>query len=182
MIQLIYPTLEYSDQIMEMRSELLETDRINYIHGSGNLQDYDDPKEWIRYVENIRHKETCPKNDVDSDVYLVLRKDDNRIIGFAALRHHINDPLLNSWGGHIGYSVRPSERRKGYAHIILRLVLDCSFNLGIYNVLLTCNENNVASEKTIIKAGGIYESTVIAKPFNMKMKRFWIKLDNKSKS
>ena len=97
---------------------------------------------------------------MDSDLYLALREDDNRVIGIAELRHRINHPILGTWGGHIGYSVRPSERRKGYGKIILRLILDACSKFGIHDVLLTCNEKNIASEKTIISVGGIYEKTV----------------------
>lgn len=177
MIKLIHPTLEYSDAIMDMRCELLEVDKIGHIHGSGNLQDYDDAGEWIKQVEKNRFKETCPANSVDSDVYLAIREDDKHVIGVAELRHHINHPVLSTWGGHIGYSVRPSERRKGYARIILRLILNECVKLGLNEVLLTCNENNIASEKTIVSEGGIYENSVFAKEINSNMKRFWIKLN-----
>lgn len=182
MIKLIRPTLEYSDAIMEIRREFLENDRINYIHGGGDLQEYDNVKDWLKHVEEIRSPETCPKGSVDSDIYLAIRTDDNRVIGIADLRHHINHPILGTWGGHIGYSVRPSERRKGYARIILHLILDECIKLGIHEVLLTCGENNVASEKTIISEGGVYEKTVLAEQLNINMKRYWIKLDEKRKT
>lgn len=177
MIKLIHPTSKYSDDIMEMRNELLEKDKINYIHGAADLHEYSNVEEWIHHVELIRDPKTCPAGLVDSDVYLALREDDNRVIGIAELRHHINHPILGTWGGHIGYSVRPSERRKGYGKIILRLILDACSKFGIHDVLLTCNEKNIASEKTIISVGGIYEKTVLAEQLNMNMKRYWIKLD-----
>ena len=110
MIKLIRPTLKDSEDIMEMRKEFLEKDQINYIHGSADLQEYNNIGDWIHHVEDISNKETCPADSVDSDVYLALREDDNRIIGIAQLRHHINNYALSKWGGHIGYSVRPSHQ------------------------------------------------------------------------
>lgn len=176
MVKLIHPTHEYADAIMELRREFLEKDSEGYIHGAGNLQEYDRAEEWLCYVERMRRRETCPPDLVDSDIYLAVREADNRIVGIVELRHHIDHPVLGLWGGHIGYSVRPLERGKGYARIILRQILDICKLYGISEVLLTCGENNLASERTIRSGGGVYEKTVWAEPLNMNMKRFWIRL------
>lgn len=175
-LKLIRPTLEYSDAIMELRREFLEENPDGYIHGAGDLQEYDKAEEWIRYVNRMRQRETCPEQLVDSDIYLAVRESDNRIVGVSEFRHHINHPVLGLWGGHIGYSVRPLERGKGYARIILRQILDLCKRYGISEVLLTCGEDNLASERTICGGGGVYERTVWAEPLNMNMKRFWIRL------
>lgn len=174
MIKLVRPSIEYAEDIMEVRREFLEEDPDVYIHGAGNLQEYTSAEEWIRYVENMRRRETCPENLVDSDIYLAVREEDNRIVGMAELRHHIDHPVLSVWGGHIGYCVRPSEQRKGYARIILSRILDICKTYGIPKVLLTCSEDNLASERTIRSGGGVYEKTVWANPLQVNMKRFWI--------
>ena len=75
------------------------------------------------------------------------------------IRHRLNDYLLN-FGGHIGYSVRKSERQKGYATEMLNLALKECVNLGIKKVLITCDKNNVASAKTIINNGGKLENEI----------------------
>ena len=91
------------------------------------------------------------------------------------IRHCLNDNL-RLIGGHIGYSVRHSERRKGYAKKMLKKALSFCKEIGLKKVLITCKEDNVGSEKTILANGGIYESTVVKLNDNVKMKRFWITL------
>jgi predicted acetyltransferase len=78
-------------------------------------------------------------------------------------------------GGHIGYGIRPSERRKGYATKLLALSLDKTKELGIQNVLVVCDEGNVASEKTILNNGGIPDTSYVEEDGNV-VKRFWIQL------
>jgi predicted acetyltransferase len=90
------------------------------------------------------------------------------------LRHHIDHPVLGTWGGHIGYSVHPAHRRKGYATRMLHLDLENARRLGISRVLVTCTEGNIASEKTILKNGGVYENSVPVG--DHLVKRFWIDL------
>jgi len=109
---------------------------------------------------------------VPSHTYMAVRKEDNKVVGIIDLRHHINHPILGSWGGHCGYSVRPSERGKGYAKEMLRLNKRNAKALGIPKLLITCDEKNIASEKTIISNGGVYEKTIEVD--GTKMKRYWI--------
>lgn len=89
------------------------------------------------------------------------------ILGFLAIRHRLNRFLFDQ-GGHIGYSVRPSARRQGIASAALELGLAEARDLGIDPVLVTCDEDNVASRRTIEKTGGQYENTVDGKL------RYWI--------
>ena len=88
------------------------------------------------------------------------------------MRHHINHPILGMWGGHCGYSVRPSERGKGYAKEMLRLNIQNAKSMGIEKLLVTCNSENVASEKVIIANGGVFEKIIDVD--GCKMKRYWI--------
>lgn len=67
-------------------------------------------------------------------------------MGAVNIRHRLNEKLLNS-GGHIGYGIRPSERRKGYASVLLALTLEITRDMGLNKVLLVCDKGNVASEK-----------------------------------
>lgn len=174
MIKLAEPTAGYAKEIMELRQELLDEDPNVYIHGGGDLERYQSAKEWICHVENMRRRETCPEHLVDSDIYLAIREEDDRVLGIVELRHHIDHPVLREWGGHIGYCIRLSERRKGYARAVLTKALEIYKARGIHEVLLTCGEGNLASERTILGGGGVYEKTVWAEPLKMNMKRFWI--------
>lgn len=86
----------------------------------------------------------------------------------------MNEYLL-SYGGHIGYSVRRSERKKGYATEMLKLALKECEGLGITKVLLTCDKDNIASAKTIIKNEGILENEVQEE--GGITQRYWINLN-----
>ena len=87
------------------------------------------------------------------------------------IRHRLNDYLFN-FGGHIGYSVRKSERKKGYATEMLALALVECMNLNINKILITCDKENTASVKTIIKNGGILENEIPEE--NRITQRYWI--------
>ena len=76
------------------------------------------------------------------------------------IRHELND-YLRLFGGHIGYGIVPSERRHGYAKIPLALALPIARSIGIKKVLITCNDTNAGSAKTIESAGGVLENKVL---------------------
>lgn len=106
---------------------------------------------------------------VPSDYYWITDGDPptETVVGFIAVRHSLNDFLLEE-GGHIGYSVRPSRRREGHASRALVLGVRRARELGVERVLVTCDEDNLASRRTIEIAGGVYEDTRHGK------RRYWI--------
>jgi len=137
--------------------------------------EYDTPEGFARWVRRLTDEED-PSIPPDPDwVHCTYRwmVEGDRVLGAISLRHTLNDWLL-SVGGHIGYGVRPSERRKGLAGWALGLTLDEARKLGLERVLITCRVTNVASARTIEKAGGVFEDIRGAGPDEVR--RYWIAL------
>ena len=109
--------------------------------------------------------------------FLFVRDNDHRIVGMLQVRHAFND-YLERYAGHIGYSVRPSERRKGYATRMLRQGLVFCRTIGLDRVLISCEVDNEASRRTILANGGVYESTVFEPAEKIELQRYWIDLTN----
>jgi predicted acetyltransferase len=123
-----------------------------------------------RLVERLLHEADRPDDDdalVPCEFYWVTDGPDEQVVGFLALRTRLNDWLFNE-GGHIGYSVRPTRRREGHASRALALAVRRAAELGIERVLVTCDEDNVPSARTIERNGGVYEDTRNGK------RRYWI--------
>lgn len=175
---LISPTIDYAEDIMLFRAELLEAKDADAFAGCGvgdaSLEECTDIEKWLNALSRQEQQETCPEGGVPSNFYLAVRVSDNKIIGGIDLRHHIDHPILGTWGGHMGYSVRPSERGKGYAKEMLRLnLLNCKAR-GIDKVLVTCSRENPASEKVILANGGVFEKEIDVD--GEYIKRYWITL------
>ncbi|MGA8046409.1 MAG: GNAT family N-acetyltransferase [Dermatophilaceae bacterium] len=146
-----------------------------FCHGSGQwtIQDFGpDRRSFDALLEEIRVQSdparTLPPGRVHSDYYWVA--EGATMIGFLALRHSINTPFLNTLGGHIGFSIRPAYRGQGHASRALGLVLPRARELGLDRLLLTCDEDNIGSARTIQSQGGILETVLDG------MQRYWIML------
>ena len=170
---LIRPTDEYASQIAEYRQEFL--DEGGSMDGCGPLRRIDDPHEYLKLCKDYESEEDVPAHLVPATQFIFVRKSDNRLLGMLQVRHKFND-YLEKYAGHIGYSVRPSERRKGYAKEMLKMALPFCREIGLDKVLISCIDGNIGSEKTILANGGVYESTVHEPNHNVDLKRFWITL------
>lgn len=130
-------------------------------------------EEWIEYINELENRNN--PNIIPSLQY-GLFDEENRLLGLIQIRLELKGYLIN-FGGHIGYCVRPSERRKRYAKSMLRLALDVCRKEGLEKVLVTCLEDNVGSAKTIESCGGVFEKVVFDDlNYKANMKRYWISL------
>ena len=154
------------EQILDYKEEFLLNSEI--IQGAANMTDLS-ISEWVQFTENTKNKESVTPGFVTAHTFFAL--DNNKIVGIINARHELNDYLLN-FGGHIGYSVRKSERRKGYAKAMLSYTVDFLFSLGLEKVLITCDKKNIASKRTIESCGGILENEVATE--DRTTLRYWI--------
>ena len=154
------------EQILNYKEEFVLNNEIS--HGVANMTDLSIP-EWVKFVENTKYKETVTPGFVTAHTFFAL--DNDKIVGIINARHELNDYLLN-FGGHIGYSVRKSERRKGYAKRMLNYTSEFLFSLGLQKILITCDKNNIASKRTIESCGGILENEVVEE--SRTTLRYWI--------
>ena len=131
---------------------------------------------WPEYLEILGNESTGTnlKEGRVPATFLIAENDGN-LVGRTSIRHELNDFLL-SVGGHIGYGVRPSYRRQGFATEILRQSLAFMYGFGVTKVLVTCDEDNLGSIKVIESQGGILENTVEFE--DILRRRYWIMKDN----
>ncbi len=173
-IKLLSPCREFTQDIALFRDEILAAKDSDAFAGCCTLGRYASIPQWLDMLTQFQREETCPDGFVTSNVYLAVRCSDSKIVGMIDLRHHINHPILGLWGGHIGYSVRPSERRKGYAKEMLRQLLQICAARNMDRVMITCHPENTASEKTILANGGVFEKQINVE--GKAVKRYWITL------
>ena len=172
-MKLIEPTREYCRQIQAYRQEFLDCG--DSMDGTDGLRRMEDPGKWVDHCCLSKNPDNVPEGLVPATQYIFVREEDNKIVGMLQIRHFLND-YLEKYGGHIGYSVIPSERCKGYASLMLRIALPKCKELGIDKVLITCNDNNIGSRKTILANGGVYESTVYEPDEEVFLEKYWIDL------
>ena len=170
-LELIVPSEQYEEEwksiVAEMRAETPDITPYALRHQT------DDYAEYLRIVRRFAAGKDIPAGKVPSEVYFLCRNGETRILGAVDIRLALNDYLFRI-GGNIGYGVRPSERRKGYAGKMLALALDRCRELGMKRVLVSCDEDNPGSRRTIEKNGGILENIVDFE--SERVMRFWISL------
>ena len=170
-IILVKPDLSYADEIIKYKEESLAESPV--INGSAGLDRLSSIEDWLEELKKRSCEDTVPKGLVPSSTYLAVREKDNYIVGMIDIRHYLNE-YLTQVGGNIGYGVRKTERNKGYAKQMLKLALEKCKELKIKKVLITCDEDNIASEKVILSANAKLED--IRNVDGENKKRFWIDL------
>ena len=172
-MKLLEPTAEGCRQIQAYRQEFLDCG--DSMDGTDGLRRMENPEKWVEHCCLFKNPENVPEGRVPATQYIFVREEDNKIVGMLQIRHFLNG-YLEKYGGHIGYSVIPSERRKGYASLMLKTALPKCKELGIEKVLITCIDNNTGSRKTILANGGEYESTVYEPDEKVSLEKYWINL------
>ena len=143
------PTAEDAAEYISYRQAFLDAG--SSMDGTGPMRRTPDPMEWLAINAQYADPATVPEGKVQSMQFVC-------------------------YGGHIGYSVRPDERRRGYASWMLAQGLDYCRSMGLRKVLITCLDTNEASRRTILHAGGVYESTEHEPNENENLERYWITL------
>ncbi|MCH5166990.1 MAG: GNAT family N-acetyltransferase [Erysipelotrichales bacterium] len=146
------PNIERKEAALSYVHEFYEFD--SNINGTGGLQRFlDDYDGWLQKLEED-YKRIPNEEKVPARTYFLVRSNDNRIIGMINIRLALNEKL-RKYGGNIGYSIRPTERGKGYNKINLYLGLKICKDYGIDKVLMDADKDNPASWKTMEALGGV---------------------------
>ena len=176
------PSLERKDEIIGYLDEFVKYN--SNINGTGSLDKIYDGYTFEEALErclNMKNELYAKSiNRVPGKTFLLIRKDDNKIVGTINIRWNLSEKMLK-FGGHIGYGIRPTERRKGYNKIQLYLVLLEAQKLNLDKVMLGCSVDNLGSDKTIKALGGILERCELDKSDNTMTNVYWINVDESIK-
>jgi predicted acetyltransferase len=172
-IELVSPTPALKDALLAMLADFEAAGEPRRLGRATQLavQDFD---AYLRLLEEYARGVNLPTDLVPQDTYWLVR-DGTTVLGTVALRHYLT-PALEDVGGHIGYNIRPSERRKGYGARILAIVLERARARGLDRVLLTCDTDNIASARIIEKNGGVLASQGVSPISQTYVSRYWIAL------
>lgn len=153
MLKLVRPTLEMKQAALDFKQEFFDNGE-RVINGSEMLDNMDNYEEWLSSVTDNRFGETVNPNWVVTDTFFAVDGNE-KIVGIIDLRHTLNDFLKDF--GNSGYSVRPSERKKGYATKMLAMIKQVAKEVGLNKLQLSVERDNSPSVKTIVNNGGVYD-------------------------
>lgn len=180
---MIKPFAKYAKKIAEYRNEFITNNDfftvcgINRIPGAERILEFDSVIDWIEICRLCECAETNPyENCPVATQYIAVRESDDRIVGMIHLRHELSNEELCNFDGNIGYSVRPSERLKGYAKELLRLCLEEAREHHLDKVLICCIDTNLGSRRAILSNGGEYERTNYGEESGLNVELYWILL------
>ncbi len=166
-ISLIEPTAKLEVAFLAMADEFLVAGDERYKSALDNFSAY------LERLMKMAGGENLPSDRVPGNEFWLVS--DNRVLGRSKLRHWLN-PALEHEGGHIGYDIRPAERRKGYGTLILKLTLSKARDLGLNWVLLTYDADKIGSAKVIESNGGVLSGRAISEKNGKPILQYWIKL------
>lgn len=170
----VAPAMEYADEIVSYRQEMLEAN--SSFDGCFSMKRMPNPKDFIEHCAGWA--DTARElgiNGARGNVFLVLRKYDMKMVGCLQVHTVLND-FMQEYTGHIGYSVRPSERRKGYAKRILAYAIKYMDSQGFDEIFISCIPENEASKKTILSNGGEFIERVFFEQEDVYLNRYKIQI------
>lgn len=171
-LKLVLPNARFRDSFLAAYEECSGREKNDWIYLGPDGNEEIIYNHFDEYVATLYEREhIAPPHFVRGRTYWAISGD--YIVGRIGLRYELNE-FLSSYGGHIGYIVRPSARGNGVASAMLASVLATPEARQIGKLLLTCDEDNTASERVIRKNGGVYESMVYPEGRHLGKKRFWI--------
>ena len=154
-MRLVFPDITYKERAVEYIREFHDCG--SPVNGSGGLERFlkeSTYENWLNKVIADMDIANVPPGRVPALTYFYVRESDDRIVGMINIRLALTDFLRNE-GGHIGYSVRPTERRRHYATQMLSAALEVCGRIGIREVLVSCDKENIASAGVIRNCGGV---------------------------
>ena len=173
--QLIKPDESYYEAVASYQREMLVAK--SSMEGMGVLKRLVDPAEWLRQSRSGEHPELLPPGRVPVTQFILADPETKRIYGMLQVRHSLNE-YMKRFAGHIGYSVRPTERGKGYATKMLNEALVfCKEELKLEKVMVSCRAENEASRRTILACGGVLDEKVYEFISDFWVEKYWITLE-----
>jgi predicted acetyltransferase len=167
-IALVDPLAELKNDYFAMMDEFEQAGETYWFFAQAR-QDFD---AYLQKLADSARGANLPYGFVPYHTFWLVQ-DETRIIGELRLRHHLTD-MLTIEGGHIGYNIRPSERRQGYGTLQLYLGLEKARGLGLTRVLVTCDDDNLPSAKIIEANGGVLSGRAISMHSGVPVRQYWI--------
>ena len=174
-MKLVFPNMLYKEKAVQLIEEFYEYG--SEINGSGGLERYlkdSSYEEWLKKLNADLDMANIPTPRVPGLTYFYVREEDDTIVGMINMRLSSNDFIKNEVG-HIGYCIRPTERRKHYATDMVQSALKVYDTLGMKEIVLTCDKVNLASSGVIKNCGGELQREYYSDLFQTEVQKYVIK-------
>ncbi|WP_345473093.1 GNAT family N-acetyltransferase [Glutamicibacter ectropisis] len=185
-IRLQEPSADLHDSFMQCTAEWngVDQDGASMFFAEKYGWDLANPRDfglWVQLLKDLANPDFAPLPGFVSQSTLWVVENE-QYLGAVSLRHELGNDYLKEVGGHIGYGIRPSARRRGLAKLALAGALEQARDLGLPRVLITCNDSNIGSARTIESCAGVLEGirphNEVGPLFGVQgdVRRYWITL------